>query len=136
MKEPVNGLTILKWQNKSDKYIDYNIKTCPQCQKFKDTWYEVAIAGSVFWPAANMVNFMYCPPAHRVLFLNGGGLFWNAFLSWQNAKSNAKNTKGNELRVLGPSVVGLDGALGSNLDSASSALDCASRQHQLQKKTR
>lgn len=105
-------------------------------QKFKDTWYEVAIAGSVFWPAANMVNFMYCPPAHRVLFLNGGGLFWNAFLSWQNAKSNAKNTKGNELRVLGPSVVGLDGALRRNLDSASSALDCASRQHQLQKKTR
>ena len=45
----------------------------------------------MFWPAANMVNFMYCPPKHRVLFLNGGGLFWNAFLSYQNAKSNAKN---------------------------------------------
>jgi protein Mpv17 len=60
-------------------------------RKFMDTWSTVFVAGSVFWPAANMVNFMYCPPKHRVLFLNGGGLFWNAFLSYQNAKSNAKN---------------------------------------------
>ena len=61
-------------------------------RKFMDTWAEVCVAGSVFWPAANMVNFMYCPPKHRVLFLNGGGLFWNAFLSYQNAKSNAKRS--------------------------------------------
>jgi protein Mpv17 len=62
-------------------------------RKFVDTWAEVCVAGSVFWPAANMVNFMYCPPKHRVLFLNGGGLFWNAFLSYQNAKSNAKRSR-------------------------------------------
>ena len=52
-----------------------------------------ASPGACFWPAANMVNFMYCPPKHRVLFLNGGGLFWNAFLSYQNAKSNAKRLR-------------------------------------------
>ena len=62
-------------------------------RKFMDTWVEVCVAGSVFWPAANMINFMYCPPKHRVLFLNGGGVFWNAFLSYQNAKSNAKRSR-------------------------------------------
>jgi hypothetical protein len=41
------------------------------------------------YTAANMINFMFCPPAYRVLYLNAGGLFWNAFLSFQNAKSNA-----------------------------------------------
>ena len=34
--------------------------------------------------------------AHRVLaiFLNCGGLCWNAFLSWQNAKQNAREKRG------------------------------------------
>ena len=39
------------------------------------------------WPAANMINFMYCPPGYA-LFLNSG-LYWNAFLSFQNVKANA-----------------------------------------------
>ena len=60
--------------------------------KFEDTWAEVFMMGSAFWPIANMFNFMYCPPAHRVLFLNGGGLFWNAYLSYQNVKSNERNS--------------------------------------------
>ena len=58
-------------------------------QKFRDTWGEVCVAGTAFWPAANMINFMYCPPGYRVLFLNGAGLYWNAFLSFQNVKANA-----------------------------------------------
>ena len=62
-------------------------------QKFRDTWADVFVAGTGFWPAANMINFMYCPPAHRVLFLNCGGLYWNAFLSWQNAKQNAREKR-------------------------------------------
>ena len=75
-------------------------------RKFMDTWRTVFVAGSVFWPAANMVNFMYCPPKHRVLFLNGGGLFWNAFLSYQNAKSNAKNALCLPLEAIKPRLAG------------------------------
>ena len=57
-------------------------------QKLQDTWWDVWKVGTGFWPAANMVNFMFFPPSQRVLFLNFAGLFWNAFLSFQNAKSN------------------------------------------------
>ena len=46
--------------------------------KFTDTWWDIFVAGSAFWPAANMVNFMYCPPMYRVLYLNVAGLYWNA----------------------------------------------------------
>lgn len=58
-------------------------------EKLKNTWWDIWCVGSGFWPAANMLNFMYCPPMYRVLYLNCAGLFWNAFLSFQNAKSNA-----------------------------------------------
>jgi protein Mpv17 len=58
-------------------------------QKFEDTWWDIFVAGSAFWPAANMVNFMYCPPMYRVLYLNVAGLYWNAFLSYQNVRANA-----------------------------------------------
>ena len=63
-------------------------------QKLQDTWWDIWRVGTGFWPAANMINFMYCPPTHRVLYLNFAGLFWNAFLSFQNAKSNAAQQGG------------------------------------------
>ncbi|GLC35329.1 hypothetical protein PLESTF_001216500 [Pleodorina starrii] len=43
------------------------------------------LAGSVFWPAANMLNFMFCPPAGRLLYVNCAGLAWNAILSAYNS---------------------------------------------------
>lgn len=40
----------------------------------------LSFAGSVFWPAANMFNFMLVPPSGRVLYVNAAGLLWNTFL--------------------------------------------------------
>ena len=69
-------------------------------QKLRDTWWDIWRVGTGFWPAANMINFMYCPPVHRVLYLNVMGLFWNAFLSFQNAKSNATSASASSAVVV------------------------------------
>ena len=45
--------------------------------------------GSVFWPAVNVANFMWCPPKYRVLYVNVCGLFWNTYLSWVNSGAQA-----------------------------------------------
>jgi len=37
-------------------------------------------AGWVFWPVANMANFLLVPPTGRVLYANCAGLLWNTFL--------------------------------------------------------
>jgi protein Mpv17 len=49
------------------------------------------ITGTAFWPAVTVVNFMYVPPAARVLYVNAAGLFWNAWLSYENAAENAEH---------------------------------------------
>jgi protein Mpv17 len=56
--------------------------------KFKDTWWEVFVVGSSFWPVANMVNFKYVKPQYRLVYLNVAGLAWNSYLSYQNQRSN------------------------------------------------
>ncbi len=50
-------------------------------------------AGSVFWPAANMINVMFCPPAARVLYVNCAGLIWNAILSAFNSQATALRSR-------------------------------------------
>jgi protein Mpv17 len=42
------------------------------------------ITGTAFWPVVNFFNFLYIPPAGRVLYVNAAGLFWNAWLSYEN----------------------------------------------------
>ena len=41
------------------------------------------VAGTVFWPCANVLNFSLLPPTgfSRLLFVNGAALVWNAYLS-------------------------------------------------------
>ncbi|GLC52047.1 hypothetical protein PLESTB_000576600 [Pleodorina starrii] len=53
--------------------------------KLRGAFVQTYIAGSVFWPAANMLNFMFCPPAGRLLYVNCAGLAWNAILSAYNS---------------------------------------------------
>jgi protein Mpv17 len=61
-----------------------------QCQeKLKRTFADTYIAGSVFWPTANMFNFLLLPPTARVVFINGAGLFWNAYLSFVNSTAGS-----------------------------------------------
>ena len=49
-------------------------------EKLQSSFVPVFRAGWVFWPAANMVNFLMVPPTQRVLYVNGAGLLWNAYL--------------------------------------------------------
>lgn len=42
------------------------------------------LTGTAFWPVVNIFNFMYVPAVHRVLYVNAAGLFWNAWLSYEN----------------------------------------------------
>jgi len=43
------------------------------------------VTGSVFWPLANVFNFMFIKPSGRVVYVNIAGLFWNSYLSWENS---------------------------------------------------
>ncbi len=46
---------------------------------------QTLVTGTAFWPVVNGVNFMYVAPTARVAYVNAAGLFWNAFLSYENA---------------------------------------------------
>lgn len=52
-----------------------------QCvEKVQALFLPTFASGSVFWPLANVLNFRFVPPTHRVLYVNAMGLLWNAFL--------------------------------------------------------
>jgi hypothetical protein len=44
------------------------------------------VTGSAYWPLVNIFNFRYVPSTHRVLYVNGCGLLWNAYLRWGSAE--------------------------------------------------
>lgn len=61
-------------------------KKIPQAiEKMQDKFWRTYVAGSVFWPCANMVNFTLVPATQRVLYVAAVGLLWNVYLSWQNS---------------------------------------------------
>ncbi|GAX84929.1 hypothetical protein CEUSTIGMA_g12350.t1 [Chlamydomonas eustigma] len=68
-------------------------RTSEAVAKLQDTFLSTYVAGSFFWPVANTLNFMFMPPTRRVLFANGAGLIWNAYLSLVNSKSLTKTTE-------------------------------------------
>jgi Mpv17 / PMP22 family len=45
------------------------------------------VAGTAFWPVANIANFALVPPRLRVLYVGILGLVWNAYLSWANSSA-------------------------------------------------
>eukprot|EP00775_Hariotina_reticulata_P009060 gene9060-9230_t len=51
-------------------------------EKFKPT----LMANYVLWPAANLVNFAFVPPAQRILYCNVVYIFWASFLSAMASK--------------------------------------------------
>lgn len=57
------------------------------------------ISGTVFWPIANIFNFLYVPAAYRVVYVNVAGLFWNAFLSWENSTKGAVKEISNSVPI-------------------------------------
>lgn len=46
----------------------------------------VVLGAWKFWPAANVINFMYVPIQFRVLYMNVLSVFWSAYLTFMNAK--------------------------------------------------
>ncbi|KAJ1801180.1 hypothetical protein LPJ59_000504 [Coemansia sp. RSA 2399] len=48
---------------------------------------KVLLAGYVLWPAAQLVNFSLVPLSYRVPFGSVVSLFWNTYLSWENAQA-------------------------------------------------
>jgi protein Mpv17 len=51
-------------------------------EKFKPT----LMANYVLWPAANLINFAFVPPAQRILYCNVVYIFWASFLSAMASK--------------------------------------------------
>jgi protein Mpv17 len=49
-------------------------------EKLRTNFVNTFLGGSVFWPVVNMINFVHVPSTHRLLYVNGCGLIWNAFL--------------------------------------------------------
>jgi protein Mpv17 len=45
--------------------------------------------GCLFWPAANLLNFMFVPTTGRVAYANAAGLLWNGWLSYENSTKGA-----------------------------------------------
>lgn len=62
-------------------------------QKIRHTFWPMCVGGTLFWPAANVVNFTYIPPANRMLYINCMGVLWNSFLSYSNAKYGSAATE-------------------------------------------
>lgn len=42
--------------------------------------------GTMFWPLANVANFLYVPATARIAYINGCGIFWNTYMSYANQK--------------------------------------------------
>ena len=55
-------------------------------ERVQEKFWPTAVAGTVFWPVANMFNFTCVPANQRVLYVGVVGLLWNAYLSWKNSQ--------------------------------------------------
>lgn len=51
------------------------------------------VGGCIFWPLANLLNFLYVPAGvARVRFVGGLSILWGAVLSWLNALDTQRAT--------------------------------------------
>lgn len=54
--------------------------------KIKDNWWTTLLANWKIWPIFQLFNFYFVPVQHRLLAVNLIAIFWNAYLSYNNAK--------------------------------------------------
>jgi protein Mpv17 len=57
-------------------------------EKLLTAWPYTYAVGCAFWPAANVVNFLYVAPTMRAPYVAAMGTAWNTFLSWENTRVN------------------------------------------------
>lgn len=58
-------------------------KTLSQCKEtLKERYFETLISNYKLWPAAQVVNFTFVPPQHRVGFVQVVAIFWNVYIAW------------------------------------------------------
>lgn len=55
-------------------------------EKVKHRVPEAFVAGCIFWPVVNVVNFSLVPIKYRVPYVSLAAGIWNSFLSWENAR--------------------------------------------------
>lgn len=58
-------------------------------ERVREKFWPTVVAGTFFWPPANVLNFTCVPANQRVLYVGVVGLLWNAFLSWKNSEEPA-----------------------------------------------
>mmetsp|Transcript_13392 Transcript_13392/g.13191 ORF Transcript_13392/g.13191 Transcript_13392/m.13191 type:complete len:95 (-) Transcript_13392:72-356(-) len=54
------------------------------------------VAGCGFWPVANMFGFKFIPSTARVPYLAACGVFWNTYISWMDARNDARKQRSTE----------------------------------------
>lgn len=53
-------------------------------------------AGNMFWPVANLINFRFLGPQHRVAYVATCGAVWNTFISWMNKEKDLQKQSKNQ----------------------------------------
>ncbi|KAJ3187010.1 hypothetical protein HDU85_007048 [Gaertneriomyces sp. JEL0708] len=57
--------------------------------RLKSRFMPILVNGSIFWPAANFVNFRFVPSHWRIAYVNVVGIGWNTYLSFTTRPSVA-----------------------------------------------
>ena len=58
-------------------------------EKLQQAWWPTFVNGALFWPAVNMINFLWMPPGTgRVLCVSTAGIIWNTYISYVNYETN------------------------------------------------
>ena len=60
---------------------------------------EAFVSGCLYWPIANGINFAAVPAQLRIPYVASAAGFWNAYLSWENARDSSSKSVTNSTPV-------------------------------------
>lgn len=61
-------------------------------QRLSDVYVPAMKMNYMLWPAANVINFAFVPPMHRVLYVSSVALVWNTYVCFKNAQAAKAHT--------------------------------------------